>query len=158
MTEIVDLLRETTILPRSRAISSKAILSDLAELAANESDLDARRVFDAVLAREKLASTGVGEGVAIPHARLEGLDRMVGAFARLETPVDFDAIDNQPCDLIFMLLAPEGAGADHLRALAKVSRVMRQEGLRKDLRTAQTVEALWKAFTLPRKPSIGVAS
>ena len=90
--------------------------------------------------RERLGSTGVGEGVAIPHARVQGIDAPIGAFMRLATGVDFEAVDDRPCDLIFMLLAPLSAGADHLRALAQVSRVFRQGAVRDALRAANTVD------------------
>jgi PTS system nitrogen regulatory IIA component len=99
-------------------------------------------VLEAVLEREKLGSTGVGEGVAIPHARIEGLSRPVGGFARLLEPADFDAIDERRADLVFMLLAPGDAGAEHLRALARTARVFRQESVRAALRQAQTPDAV----------------
>ncbi len=97
---------------------------------------------EAVLERERLGSTGVGEGVAIPHARIEALSRPAGGFAHLSEPADFEAIDERPADLVFMLLAPTDAGADHLRALARAARVFRQERIRAALRQAQTEEAV----------------
>lgn len=147
MSDILDLLSPETISPRAKGGSRKLVLSELSDSLAAKYSLDAGAVFDAIMAREKLGSTGVGEGVAIPHARISGLDRPVGAFARLDEAVDFDAVDDRPCDLIFLLLAPEDSGADHLRALAKVSRVMRQGDIRKALRNAHSVDAVMSAFS-----------
>ncbi len=149
MTDIVDFLHPKTVLPRARGGSRKCVLSELSDAAAAHAGLAASAVFDAVLERERMGSTGVGEGVAIPHARVKGLDSIIGAFARLDDGVDFESIDDQSCDLVFMLLAPEHADADHLRALAKVSRVMRQEALRKALRSAHSVDAIFSAFQAP---------
>lgn len=149
MTDLTEYLSPETVLPRLRGASRKAVLSELADTVARHCKLDAMEVLDKVMERERLGSTGVGEGVAIPHARVSGLDRICGGFARLESPVDFEAIDEAPCDLIFMLLAPEDVGNDHLRALARVSRVMRQEGLRKKLREAMSVDAILSCFAAP---------
>ena len=150
MTDLNDILNKDAILPRVRAASRKIVLSELSAAAARCCPgIDEGVVFDAVMKRERLGSTGVGEGVAIPHARIEGLNKACGVFARLEAPVDFDAIDDEPCDLVFMLLAPMGDGADHLRALARVSRVMRQDALRKALRDAHSIDAIWECFENP---------
>ena len=118
------------------AESRKQILCSLANAIGDQIDLDGRTILDAVIERENLGSTGVGEGVAIPHARIAGLSAPVGAFVRLHEGVDFDAIDGRDCDLIFMLLAPHSSGADHLRALAQVSRTFRNADLRERLRGA----------------------
>lgn len=114
----------------------------MSEIAANLTGLAPREIFDAVLQRERLGSTGVGQGVAIPHARLAGVSEVVGVFARLRTPVDFESIDGRPADLIFMLIAPEDAGAEHLKALARVSRLLRREDVRQRLRAAPDGEAV----------------
>jgi len=124
------------------ASSRKQALVGLAELAERALGVSARPVLDAVIEREKLGSTGVGDGVAIPHARTDLVDRVCGVFARLKSPVDFDAIDGQPADLIFLLLAPEDAGADHLKALAQVSRFFRREELRRAVRAAPDADAV----------------
>lgn len=153
MTDLVDFLHPTTVLPRARGGSRKCVLSELSEAAAVQAGLASSTVFEAVMERERLGSTGVGEGVAIPHARVKGLSTIVGAFARLDEGVDFDALDQHPCDLVFMLLAPEHADADHLRALAKVSRVMRQDDVRKALRQAHSVDAILSVFQGPRPES-----
>lgn len=125
------------------ASSRKQALQAMSELAAGLTGQAARTIFDAVLQRERLGSTGVGQGVAIPHARLSGMNEVVGVFARLRTPVDFESIDGRPADLIFMLLAPENAGAEHLKALARVSRLLRREDVRQRLRAAPNSDAAY---------------
>lgn len=134
--DLSSLLIDGQVHPVLRATSRKQVLCELGTRLAEAVGLDGRLVIEAVMERERLGSTGVGSGVAIPHARVDGLKRTVGAFARIEPAVDFDAVDERPCDLVFMLLAPDGEGADHLRALAKVSRAMRQAGFREALRQA----------------------
>ncbi len=114
----------------------------LAELAHKSLSVPARPVLDALVERERLGSTGVGHGVAIPHARTDLVDDVCGFFVRLKQPVDFDAVDGRPADLLFMLLAPEDAGAEHLKALAQVSRLFRREEIRRSLRAAPDSAAL----------------
>jgi PTS system nitrogen regulatory IIA component len=109
--------------------------------------LDEREVFETLLQRERLGSTGIGDGVAIPHGKLPGLDRLFGLVARLEKPVDFDALDGQPVDIAFLLLAPEGAGADHLKALAQVARLLREPGILERIRAARDASALYALLT-----------
>ena len=142
ITSLGDLLLPNAIVPRARWKGRKQVLAEMSAVMARALNLDAREVHEAVLERERLGSTGVGEGVAIPHARIETLFRPVGGFAHLSEPADFDAIDGRPADLVFMLLAPTDAGADHLRALARAARVFRQERIRAALRQAQTEEAV----------------
>jgi len=142
MIDLTALLQDGPILLGQAASSRKQAFCDLADALALKTGLESRDIFDAVMERERLGSTGVGEGVAIPHARLTGLDKPIGGFARLATPIDFEALDDQPCDLVFMLLAPECAGADHLRALAAVSRAFRQASVRTKLRSAETDAAV----------------
>jgi PTS system nitrogen regulatory IIA component len=137
-----DLILPQAITPRARWQGKKQVLQEMSGVMAKALGLDARLVHDAVLERERLGSTGVGEGVAIPHARIESLSRPVAGFARLLEPADFEAIDERPADLIVMLLAPTDSGADHLRALARAARVFRQERIRNALRQAQTSEAV----------------
>jgi PTS system nitrogen regulatory IIA component len=139
---IGDLLDRSAISLRVGAADKRRALAVIAEIAARQLDLEPGEVLDALLEREAAASTGVGHGVAVPHARLEGLKRMRGVFVRLEQPVDFAAVDDQPVDLLFALLAPRDAGADHLRALARVSRLLRQNELREQLRKARTADAV----------------
>jgi PTS system nitrogen regulatory IIA component len=117
--DLSDLISVPAIMPALKANSKKQLLQLLSERAAAISGIPEREVFDTILQRERLGSTGVGNGIAIPHGKLAGV------FARLETPVDFEALDDQPVDLVFLLLAPEGAGADHLKALSRIARVLR---------------------------------
>ncbi|MEL7033577.1 MAG: PTS sugar transporter subunit IIA [Pseudomonadota bacterium] len=140
--DLSSLLSEGVVLAPQASETRKQVLNTLANAVGEKHGLDGRDIFDAVIERENLGSTSVGEGVAIPHARIEGLNRPVGAFVRLVDGVDFDAIDGRPCDLIFMLLAPIAAGADHLRALAQVSRAFRNADLRDALRAAGSVDAI----------------
>ena len=112
-------------MPLLRAKTKKQLLQDLSARAARLTGVPERDIFDVLLQRERLGSTGLGHGVATPHAKLQGLKRIVGIFARLAEPIDFDALDGQKVDIVFLLLAPEGAGADHLKALARISRLLR---------------------------------
>jgi PTS system nitrogen regulatory IIA component len=142
MSSLGDLILPRAVIPRARWQSRKQVLSEMATAMAEAAGLGAKDVFEALLERERLGSTGVGEGVAIPHARIEGLERPIGGFARLLEPVDFEAIDERKADLVFLLLAPTDSGAEHLRALARVARVFRQEPIRAALRRAHTAEAV----------------
>ncbi|MDO6965654.1 PTS IIA-like nitrogen regulatory protein PtsN [Rhizobium alvei] len=139
---LADILLTEGILPALRAQTKKQLLMELATCAAKITGIPEREIFEVVLQREKLGSTGVGGGIAIPHGKLKSLDRIVGVFARLETPVDFEALDDQPVDLVFMLLAPEGAGADHLKALSRIARLMRDQDLVTRLRASDSVPAI----------------
>lgn len=123
--DLSDLIDASAILPALKANSKKQLLQLLSEKAATMTGIAEREIFDTILQRERLGSTGVGNGIAIPHGKLSGVKRIAGVFARLETPVDFEALDDQPVDLVFLLLAPEGAGADHLKALSRIARVLR---------------------------------
>lgn len=140
--QIGQLLDRGAIAPRVTAAHKRQALGVVAEVAARCYQLDGSKVFDALVEREQAGSTGVGHGVAVPHARIPGLERMVAVFVRLENPVAFEAVDDQPVDLLFALLAPKDAGADHLRALARVSRLMRQGDVRERLRQARTADAI----------------
>ena len=137
-----DLLPPDGVVTNLSASSRKQVIQSLAELAVRFCDANTRDIVDAVLERERLGSTGVGDGVAIPHARVEGVGRVFGVFARLKTPVDFDAIDGRPTDLIVMLLAPEDSSAEPLKALARISRLFRREDMRERLRGAADSDAL----------------
>ncbi|PSM16615.1 MULTISPECIES: PTS IIA-like nitrogen regulatory protein PtsN [Nitratireductor] len=123
--DLSDLIEVPAVLPALKANSKKQVLQLLAEKASAITGLSEREIFDTILQRERLGSTGVGNGIAIPHGKLPGVDAITGVFARLETPVDFEALDDQPVDLVFLLIAPEGAGADHLKALSRIARVLR---------------------------------
>ncbi|MGH1420271.1 MAG: PTS sugar transporter subunit IIA [Hyphomonas sp.] len=141
-TDLSSLLSGGVILPCFDASSRKQAIHALCEALSHVTTVSPRDIEDAVMERERLGSTGVGEGVAIPHARLAGIEAPIGGFVRLREGVEFEAIDDRPCDLIFMLLAPEDSGADHLRALAQVSRVFRQSGVRDALRAADTADEI----------------
>ena len=123
--DLSDLIEAPAIMPALKANSKKQLLQLLSEKAAVIAGIPEREIFDTILQRERLGSTGVGNGIAIPHGKLAGVKRIVGVFARLDQPVDFEALDDQPVDLVFLLLAPEGAGADHLKALSRIARVLR---------------------------------
>ena len=123
--DLSDLIDAKAIMPSLRANSKKQLLQHLSEKAAEMTGLPEREVFDTILQRERLGSTGVGNGIAIPHGKLAGVRKITGLFARLEQPVEFESLDDQPVDLVFLLLAPEGAGADHLKALSRIARVLR---------------------------------
>jgi PTS system nitrogen regulatory IIA component len=142
--EIADLLTgPEAVLASVKATGKKALLAELASRAATVIKVDERRLFDRLLERERLGSTGIGGGIAIPHARLTSLSKPVGLFARLVHPIDFDAIDERPVDIVFLLAAPEGAGADHLKALARVSRLLRDRALVDKLRATENADALY---------------
>jgi len=141
--ELDALLTPDAVIPRLKAGSKKQALQELSRKAAQITGLPERSIFDVVLERERLGTTGVGHGIAIPHGKLAGIDRLHGVFARLERPIDFEAIDEEPVDLIFLLLAPEGAGADHLKALARVSRLLRDRARCEKLRGTDKGDALY---------------
>ncbi|MBT5497588.1 MAG: PTS IIA-like nitrogen regulatory protein PtsN [Alphaproteobacteria bacterium] len=141
--EISDLITPDSIFSKLPATSKKQALQELAKRASDISELNERVIFDALIERERLGTTGVGNGIAIPHGKLAGLDRLHGLFARLDKPIEFDSIDEQPVDLIFLLLAPECAGADHLKALARVSRLLRDRSTCEKLRGSEDPDALY---------------
>lgn len=138
-----DLLSQNAVIAKLHARCKREALSSIAERAASLTGADAGAIREALMEREKLGSTGVGRGVAIPHGKIEGLPAITGLLARLDAPIDFEAVDDQPVDLIFVLLAPTDASAAHLKALAKVSRLLRDERVREALRGAETPEALF---------------
>jgi nitrogen PTS system EIIA component len=150
---IGDLLEGVSIAPRVSAVSKRQALSIVAEIAGRAFNLKAPRVFDALMEREAAEATGVGHGVAIPHAHVPGLDRMRAVFLRLEAPVEFGAVDDEPVDLVFALLVPEGAGPEHLLSLARVSRVLRQPKLREQLRGARGGDAIRALLTQETRAS-----
>ena len=145
--EIEDLLSPRAVIPQLRAGNKKQVLLEIARRAAAAAGVPERRIYDVLAERERLASTGLGRGLAVPHGKLPELDRLYGVFARLERPIPFDAFDNRPVDLVFALLAPADAGAEHLRALARVSRVLRDDAIRQKLRGADNPDALYALLT-----------
>ena len=147
--EIADLLTPDAVMAHMKAASKKQVLQELAQRAAQVTKLAERRIFETLMEREKLGSTGMGQGIAIPHGRVPGVEKMTGLFAQLDQPVDFDAMDDQPVDLVFLLLAPEDAGADHLKALARVSRLLRNQAVCEKLRAAPQPATLYALLTEP---------
>jgi len=141
--EIADLIKPENVVANLRASSKKQALQDLARRAATITGQPERAVFSVLMKRERLGTTGVGNGIAIPHGKLPNLDKLHGLFARLEHPIDFESIDDRPVDLIFLLLAPESSGADHLKALARVSRLLRDKNACEKLRGTDDPEALY---------------
>lgn len=141
--EISDLITPAAVIANLRVTSKKQALQELAKKAAEITGEHERAIFDILLERERLGTTGVGNGVAIPHGKLPGITRLYGVFARLEKPINFEAIDEQPVDLIFLLLAPGTAGADHLKALARVSRLLRDRKACEKLRGTDNADALY---------------
>ena len=149
MSDLRDLVLDDAIAPRLSAASRRQALQALCDLLAKTAGLDARAVFDAVLLRERLSGTGIGDGVAIPHASVAGVQRPIGAFARLDPPQNFNAIDGRPCDLVFLLLTPPERGGDHLKALARVARFFRRSEMRDKLRDARALGELQALLVAP---------
>ncbi|MCX8502639.1 MAG: PTS IIA-like nitrogen-regulatory protein PtsN [Alphaproteobacteria bacterium] len=144
---LTDILTPQSVLASVKAVSKKQLLQELSAFAAAQSGLLESDIYEALLQRERLGSTGIGHGIAIPHGKLPKLDRLIGIFARLEKPVDFDALDGQQVDLVFLLLAPEGAGADHLKALSRVARALRDPAIAQKLRKSHDASALFALLT-----------
>src|SRR6201987_3511497 len=146
---LTDLVAPKAVLPALRVNNKKQVIQELAARAAELTGQDERAVLEILLQREKLGSTAVGNGVAIPHGKLPKLGRLFGLFARLARPVDFEALDNQPVDLVFLLLAPEAAGADHLKALARVARLLRDAEIARRLRESRDADAIYAVLAIP---------
>jgi PTS system nitrogen regulatory IIA component len=146
---LADLVAPNAIVPALKVSNKKQALQELAAKAAELCGQSERAIFEILLQRERLGSTGVGNGIAIPHGKLPRLNKLFGLFARLDRPVDFEALDGQPVDLVFLLLAPEGAGADHLKALARVARVLRDPEIARKLRQSRDAESVYAVLALP---------
>jgi len=147
--DLGDLIKPDAVVANLRSRNNKALLSELASHAAECLKLNPTVIYEALWQREMLSSTGVGRGIAIPHARVPQLTQMFGLFGKLEQPIDFGAIDDKPVDLVFLLLAPEHAGADHLKALARVSRLMRDTATVERLRGSKSRSAMYAVLTEP---------
>ena len=145
--EIREILAPQAVAAHQRATSRKQLFQEIGARASDTYRVDGRGVFEALLDRERLGSTAMGRGVAAPHARLSDCASIRGVFLRLEKPIPFDAMDDEPVDLVFALLAPENAGADHLRALAKVSRVLRDPAVCAKLRSCADGTAIYSVLT-----------
>ncbi|CUA84863.1 PTS IIA-like nitrogen-regulatory protein PtsN [Chelatococcus sambhunathii] len=149
---LTDLLSPEAVLPALKVNGKKQALQELSAHAAELTGLDERDIFETLLQRERLGSTGIGDGIAIPHGKPARIDRLFGLFARLERPIDFEALDGQPVDLVFLLLAPESAGADHLKALARVARILREPDVLERIRATRDPAALFAILT--QAPSV----
>jgi PTS system nitrogen regulatory IIA component len=146
---LADLVAPNAIIPALKVNGKKQALQELAARAATLTGQNERAIYEVLLQREKLGSTAVGNGIAIPHGKMAKLNRLFGLFARLDRPVDFEALDGQPVDLVFLLLAPEAAGADHLKALARVARLLRDPEMARKLRDCRDAEAIYAVLALP---------
>jgi nitrogen PTS system EIIA component len=145
--DLGDLLARDGIIASLQAESKKHALQELSTIAAEKTGIDAREIFNTLLQRERLGSTGLGRGIAIPHVKLQGLNGILCLFARLEEPIEYDSHDGDPVDLMFLLLAPDHASGDHLKALARISRVVREPSVLDALRSAQDEPTLRVALT-----------
>ena len=152
LSEIID---SRAVLPAVKAQNKKQLLQELSQAIASMVAVDHRIIFETLLTREKLGSTGLGQGIAIPHGRLPNINRVYGLFAKLASPVAFESVDSQPVDLVFVLLSPDHAGADHLTALARISRLLRESGTIAKLRGTTTAEGLYAILT---EPTVAAAS
>jgi PTS system nitrogen regulatory IIA component len=148
MMPLTDLVAPNAILPALKVNNKKQAIQELAARAAELTGQSERAIAEILTQREKLGSTGVGNGVAIPHGKLPNLTRMFGLFARLDRPIDFEALDGQPVDLAFLLLAPEGAGADHLKALARVARLLRDSEVARKLRESRDADSIYAVLAM----------
>ncbi len=144
---LADLIIQESVIPALKVNSKKQLLQELSSKAAQATGLSEREIFDVILQRERLGSTGVGNGIAIPHGKLNSINTIIGVFARLDEPVDFEALDDQPVDLVFLLLAPEGSGADHLKALSRIARVLRDGDMVSKLRQTESSSAIYAFLT-----------
>lgn len=149
---LTDLIDRDAVLPSLRVGTKKQALQELSERAARLCGLPAREIFDALLQRERLGSTGIGNGIAIPHGKLANVDHIFGVFARVEKPIDFEALDGEPVDLILLLVAPESAGADHLKALARAARLLRSQSTTAKLRATRDPSMLYSVLAEEPKP------
>jgi nitrogen PTS system EIIA component len=152
LTTLLDFLAPEAVIPAMRVSGKKHALHELAIQVARLTGQEERAIYETLLQRERLGSTGIGEGLAIPHGKLPKLGRLFGLLAKLDRPIDFEALDGQPVDIVFLLLAPEDAGADHLKALARIARVLREPGLIERIRAARDADALYAIVTQAPAP------
>lgn len=150
--DLGDLVTEKGVIPSLKATTKKQSLQELAGHAAKITGISQREIFDTLLQRERLGSTGLGRGIAIPHVKFRSLNEIVCLFARLEEPIDFEAMDDEPVDLVFLLLAPEHASGDHLKALARISRLLREPEVSAQLRSSNDRDAIFRVLTQPATP------
>jgi PTS system nitrogen regulatory IIA component len=147
--ELADILSEEAVIVCSEIKTKRDVLRKLCDCAARVTGQDAATIFEAVNEREELGSTGLGNGIAIPHGKFAGIGSVTAVFARLDTPIDFESVDDQPVDLVMMLLAPMGAGADHLKALARVARLLRTDSVVASLRASSDASQIYELLTQP---------
>ena len=152
-----DIISANSVLPNVKAQNKKQLLQELSQTVASALAIDHRVIFETLLTREKLGSTGLGQGIAIPHGRLPSITKVHGLFAKLATPIDFESVDGEPVDLVFVLLSPDHAGADHLTALARISRLLRAPATLAKLRGATTAEGLYAILTEPPQAAASAA-
>ena len=155
LAEIID---SRAVLPQVKAQSKKQLLQELSQALAGVVAVDHRIIFETLLTREKLGSTGLGQGIAIPHGRLPNITRVYGLFAKLTSPIAYDSVDGEPVDLVFVLLSPNHAGADHLTALARISRLLREPGTMAKLRGTDTAEGLYAILTEPHSAAAAASA
>ncbi|MCB1510170.1 MAG: PTS IIA-like nitrogen regulatory protein PtsN [Hyphomicrobiaceae bacterium] len=150
--DLGDFIAPEGIIPSLKAKTKKQALQEMSAKAAELTGLPQREIFDTLLQRERLGSTGLGRGIAIPHVKFKTLTQITCLFARLEAPIDFDSLDGEPVDLIFLLLAPEHASGDHLKALARISRLLREPDVSEQLRASSDKKALLAVLSQPATP------
>ena len=143
---ISDILSEDLVLAGVEAGNKRGLLEQLSAFVAEKENIDKNSIFEAILERENLGSTGYGDGIAFPHARIEGLDKVIAVFARLDKGIDYDSLDSHPVDLIAFLLSPEKSGEDHLQALAVMSRVLKDEETCRKIREAKSAHEIYLAL------------
>ncbi len=147
--QLSEIIHSNAVIPSLKATSKKKVLQELANFASGTVNIDSKLIFETLMQRERLGSTGLGHGIAIPHGKFAAIDKVHGVFARLNKPVDFESTDDEPVDLIFLLMAPENAGADHLKALARISRMLRDQTLVEKLRGTDDAGGLYSILTEP---------
>lgn len=145
--ELSDILAKGSVIACAKVTSKRQLLQLLADKASENADAESHVIFETLMNREQLGSTGLGNGIAIPHGKIAGLNGVTAVFARLDQPIEFDSVDDQPVDLAMMLLAPAGSGADHLKALARVARLMRTEAIVEELRNSRDADKLYEILT-----------
>ncbi|MGI9522742.1 MAG: PTS sugar transporter subunit IIA [Hyphomicrobiaceae bacterium] len=150
--DLGELVTVNGIIPSLKAKTKKQALHELAGFAAELTGLQQREIFDTLLQRERLGSTGLGRGIAIPHVKFKALSEIVCIFARLAEPIDFESLDDEPVDLVFLLLAPEHASGDHLKALARISRLLREPDVSSQLRACKDRASILQVLTQPAQP------
>ncbi len=147
--ELINILSREMIIPAAKISGKRQLLQRLAKLTAEKINLDEDLILEKLMERERLGSTGLGGGIAIPHAKIDNISQICACFARLERPIDFDSVDDQGVDLVIMLLAPKGSGADHLKALAQIARLLRNKNIVEQLRQTRNIDKIYALLTSP---------